>query len=102
MPGVGLRTQELFFIKVFFKKFSQIFKRLKIFFSIYLLFIGSLYQNVYIGWVNKNGDIVIGCIDYNSLKPLKEFVIKKELQKDDHANPSILILQVCKLISISN
>ena len=65
------------------------------------MFTGSLHQNVYIGWVNKNGDIVIGCIDYNSLKPLKEFVIKKELQVDDHANPSILILQVCRL-SISN
>ena len=58
-------------------------------------YLGSIHKNIYIGWVNKNGDIIIGCIDYNSLKPLKEFVIKKELQKDDHANPSILILQVC-------
>ena len=88
-------------MKVFFSKiFYKFFKRLKQTFFLfkYILFIGSLHQNVYIGWVNKNGDIVIGCIDYNSLKPLKEFVIKKELQKDDHANPSILILQVCKQI----
>ena len=88
------------FYEGIFSNFSHIFKQLN-FFSIYILFIGSLHQNVYIGWVNKNGDIVIGCIDYNSLKPLKEFVIKKELQVDDHANPSILILQVCRL-SISN
>ena len=87
-------------MKVFFQIFHTVFKKLKNFFFLfkYILFIGSLHQNVYIGWVNKNGDIVIGCIDYNSLKPLKEFVIKKELQKDDHANPSILILQVCKQI----
>ena len=62
---------------------------------LFIYYLGSLHKNIYIGWVNKNGDIIIGCIDYNSFKPLKEFVIKKELQKDDHANPSILILQVC-------
>ena len=48
------------------------------------------------GWVNNFGDILVGGIDHNTGKVLPEVMLKKRLNKDDHANPSLLILQVCQ------
>jgi len=47
--------------------------------------------------VTKEGDILIGGIDHDDEFLLEPFLIKKKLQKDDHANPSILILQDGKI-----
>jgi hypothetical protein len=44
--------------------------------------------------VNKFGDILVGGIDHNTGKVLPEVTLKKHLNKDDHANPSLMILQV--------
>ena len=60
----------------------------------FLLCKGPKQQRTYIGWVNNFGDILVGGIDHQTGKLLPEVTIKKHLNKDDHANPSIMILQV--------
>ena len=60
----------------------------------FLLCEGPKQQRTYIGWVNNFGDILVGGIDHQTGKLLPEVTIKKHLNKDDHANPSIMILQV--------
>ena len=55
---------------------------------------GKSHKRTYVGWVTKKGDIFVGGIDHNLQKILPEVLIKAKLQKDDHANPSLLILKV--------
>jgi hypothetical protein len=57
---------------------------------------GSLHSRTYVGWVNSEGDILAGGFDHTSGQVLMEVLLHKKLQKDDHANPSVLMLQVCK------
>ena len=64
----------------------------------FLLYEGPKQQRTYIGWVNNFGDILVGGIDHQTGKLLPEVTIKKHLNKDDHANPSIMILQVRVLL----
>ena len=48
-------------------------------------FSGINHKRTYIGWVNKHGDILIGGIDHDTQKPLKEVLIKgaiHNLQKE--------------------
>ena len=59
-----------------------------------LLLEGPRQKRTYVGWVNKFGDILVGGIDHNTGKVLPEVTLKKHLNKDDHANPSLMILQV--------
>ncbi len=59
-----------------------------------LSFQGSQRKRTYVGWVNNLGDILIGGIDHESNKLLPEVTLRKRLNKDDHANPALLILQV--------
>ena len=61
---------------------------------------GKSHKRTYVGWVTKKGDIFVGGIDHNLQKILPEVLIKAKLQKDDHANPSLLILKVslCKTL----
>jgi len=44
----------------------------------------------YVGWINKNGDIMIGVYDENT-KNISSAVLHAGLQIDDHAAPSILV-----------
>ena len=53
-------------------------------------------QTTLVGWVNNIGDIMVGGIDHKSGKVLPEVKLKDELNKDDHANPSIMMLQVLR------
>ncbi|NOG55827.1 MAG: hypothetical protein HND57_16125 [Planctomycetes bacterium] len=45
----------------------------------------------YIGWVNSQGDVVIGQYDHET-GLMANTVLSRRLQRDDHANPSVLIL----------
>jgi rhamnogalacturonyl hydrolase YesR len=44
----------------------------------------------YMGWVNGSGDIVVAAYDHASGK-IDTAVVHEKLEKDDHANPSILV-----------
>src|ERR1044072_7876204 len=45
------------------------------------------HSRTYAGWVDSAGSIVIGFYDHN-LKHAETTVLYKNLEKDDHANPS--------------
>ncbi len=47
---------------------------------------------IYAGWVNSRGDVVIGAFDVTT-GCIDTAVVHEALQKDDHANPAILIRQ---------
>lgn len=47
-------------------------------------------DNTFIGWVNSDGDIVLSAWHHRSGK-LDTTVIQKQLEVDDHDNPSILV-----------
>ena len=48
------------------------------------------YKRTYVGWVNKKGDIKIGYYD-NVTKKIETGTLKNKLNRNDHANPAILI-----------
>ncbi len=49
------------------------------------------HKRIYIGYVNKQGDVNISCYDHET-KKVTTATLKEKLQYDDHANPAILIL----------
>jgi hypothetical protein len=51
-----------------------------------------------VGWVNSLGDIMVGGFDHEARSVLPEITIKAKLQKDDHANPSLLILETGHIV----
>ena len=55
-------------------------------------------KRTYIGYVNKKGDIMVNVIDHESNKVMKEVTLKPKLNKDDHANPSLIMLDVSFLL----
>ena len=59
---------------------------------------GSQYKRTFVGWVNSLGDIMVGGFDHETMSVLPEITIKAKLQKDDHANPSLLILETGHII----
>ena len=48
------------------------------------------YKRTYIGWLTKNGDVVIGYYDHET-NQIETNVIRENLQVDDHANPSLFM-----------
>ena len=54
-------------------------------------------DKTYVGWVKKNGDIMIGVYD-NITKNISSTVLHPGLQIDDHAAPSILIREDGKIM----
>ena len=48
------------------------------------------YNKTYAGWVNKNGDVLIGSYNH-STGDINQFTLHSALQYDDHAAPSILV-----------
>ena len=50
------------------------------------------YKRTYTGWVNKSGDICMGYYDHTT-GDIKETILKKGLEYDDHANPAFLLLE---------
>ena len=53
---------------------------------------GPQHKRTYVGWVNSLGDIMIGGFDHETLVVMPEVTIKAKIQKDDHANPSLLVI----------
>jgi rhamnogalacturonyl hydrolase YesR len=49
------------------------------------------HERMYGGWVDKSGNIVVGSYDY-ATGEIQHTVVYPELEYDDHANPSLLIL----------
>ena len=47
-------------------------------------------DRTYVGWVNKAGDIKLAAVD-NKTSKIETVTLKKNLQKDDHANPALLV-----------
>ncbi|UCG34897.1 MAG: BNR-4 repeat-containing protein [Candidatus Omnitrophota bacterium] len=48
------------------------------------------HKKVYVGWVNKSGSIQVA--SYNrGTKKITTTTLKKKLQRDDHANPALLV-----------
>lgn len=77
------------------------FPSIRLFFEVRFFSLNAYYIDIvlvqgrtYIGWVNNLGDILIGGIDHGAQEVLPSFTLRKALNKDDHANPSILLLQV--------
>ena len=48
------------------------------------------HDRTYAGWVNSRGDIVVGQFDHASAH-ITEVVVRKRLERDDHANPALWI-----------
>jgi len=59
---------------------------------------GPRYKHTYVGWVNSQGDIMLGGFDHKRLSVLNEVVVKHRFQKDDHSNPSLMILEDGRII----
>ncbi len=55
------------------------------------------YKRDYISWINKNGDIKVGYFDHDSGE-MASTIIKNELEVDDHANPSLIMLEDERLV----
>jgi len=55
------------------------------------------HSRTYAGWVDSSGSIVVGCYDHD-LKRTETKVLHKNLEKDDHANPSLFITRQGKLM----
>ena len=60
-----------------------------------------MYKRTYAGWVNNFGDVYIGYYDHVTHK-IDSFLIYKELEIDDHNNPSILFDEDGKLLVFFN
>lgn len=52
----------------------------------------------YVGWVDRSGSVVISSYDHIS-KTQQSFTLKDKLQKDDHNNPSLLVLPDNRLMA---
>ena len=61
------------------------------------IYFKGLHSRTYAGWVDSAGSIVIGFYDHN-LKHAETTVLYKNLEKDDHANPSLFIDRQGKLM----
>ncbi len=49
------------------------------------------HPRTYAGWVNSQGDVVVGAYDHRS-KEVQTAILHRQLERDDHASPSLLIL----------
>ena len=49
------------------------------------------HQRTYAGWVNSQGDIMVGALDHPS-GAIENTILSRKLERDDHAAPSLLIL----------
>ncbi|MGQ7887717.1 BNR-4 repeat-containing protein [Paenibacillus sp. WC2504] len=54
------------------------------------LYYQGQHHRTYVGWLNSTGDVWIGCYDH-LLGAYDTFLIRSDLQQDDHANPSLYI-----------
>ncbi len=48
-------------------------------------------QRTYAGWVNSQGDVVVGAFDHRT-GSVQTTILHRRMQRDDHANPSLVIL----------
>jgi len=54
------------------------------------VFHAGKHRRTYIGWVSRNGDILVGAFDPES-RTLRTACLHAGLQRDDHCNPSLLV-----------
>jgi hypothetical protein len=61
------------------------------------VYFAGTYRRTYLGWMTKEGDVMIGSYDHDS-ETVDTMLIRERLQKDDHANPALHIDEEGRII----